>query len=147
MLSMFEMLLPLVAVCFVVGPLWFFFKKGVNQTNAKQRLIGQISIFVGVFVIAVLFQINGIVASAAEETVANGFAGSLAQGMGFIAAAVSTSCSALAAGWAVASAAPAAIGAISENSENFGKAIIFVALGEGCAIYCLLISILIINKL
>ena len=35
MLSMFEMLLPLVAVCFVVGPLWFFFKKGVNQTNAK----------------------------------------------------------------------------------------------------------------
>ena len=88
MLSMFEMLLPLVAVCFVVGPLWFFFKKGVNQTNAKQRLIGQISIFVGVFVIAVLLLINGILSTASEDT-----------------------------------------------------------FGEGCAIYGLLISILIINKL
>ncbi|MBN2851053.1 MAG: ATPase, partial [Erysipelotrichaceae bacterium] len=40
-----------------------------------------------------------------------------------------------------------AIGAISENPENFGKAMIFVALAEGVAIYGLLISILIINKL
>jgi len=46
-----------------------------------------------------------------------------------------------------AAAAPAAIGAISENSDNFGKAMIFVALAEGVAIYGLLISILIIGKL
>ena len=44
-------------------------------------------------------------------------------------------------------AAPAAIGAFSENAENFGKSLIFVALGEGVAIYGLLISILIINTL
>ena len=74
-------------------------------------------------------------------------AGSLAQGLGFIAAAVVTSASAIGAGFAVAAAAPAAIGAISENSDNFGKAMIFVALAEGVAIYGLLISILIINKL
>jgi V/A-type H+-transporting ATPase subunit K len=55
--------------------------------------------------------------------------------------------SALGAGIAVAAAAPAAIGAFSENSENFGRALIFVALGEGVAIYGLLISILIINAL
>ena len=48
---------------------------------------------------------------------------------------------------AVAAAAPAAIGAFSENAENFGKSLIFVALGEGVAIYGLLISILIINTL
>ena len=46
-----------------------------------------------------------------------------------------------------AAAAPAAIGAFSENAENFGKSLIFVALGEGVAIYGLLISILIINTL
>ncbi|MCI5773202.1 MAG: ATP synthase subunit C [Erysipelotrichaceae bacterium] len=147
MLSVLEMLLPLIAVILVVGPLWFFIKKGANQNNAKQRLIAQISIFCGVFVLAVLFQINGIAALAEGSATASGIAGTTAQGLGFIAAALATGCSAIGAGWAVASAAPAAIGAISENSENFGKAIIFVALGEGVAIYGLLISILIINKL
>lgn len=147
MLSVVEMLLPLIAVLLIVGPLWFFIKKGVNQKNAKQRLIAQISIFCGVFVLAVLFQINGIAALAEGEAVANSITGTTAQGLGFIAAALATGCSAIGAGLAVASAAPAAIGAISENSENFGKAIIFVALGEGVAIYGLLISILIINKL
>ncbi len=147
MLSVVEMLLPLIAVILIVGPLWFFIKKGVNQKNAKQRLIAQISIFCGVFVLAVLFQINGIAALAEGEAVVNSITGTTAQGLGFIAAALATGCSAIGAGLAVASAAPAAIGAISENSENFGKAIIFVALGEGVAIYGLLISILIINKL
>ena len=69
------------------------------------------------------------------------------KGMGFLAAALSTGLSALGAGIAVAAAAPAAIGAVSENSKAFGKAIIFVVLGEGIAIYGLLISILIINRL
>ena len=55
--------------------------------------------------------------------------------------------SVFAAGIAVAAAAPAAIGAFSENEKNFGKSLIFVALGEGVAIYGLLISILIINKI
>ena len=41
----------------------------------------------------------------------------------------------------------AAIGAFSEDPKAFGKALIFVALGEGVALYGLLISILIINKL
>lgn len=47
----------------------------------------------------------------------------MAQGLGFITLfAVTTSASALGAGFAVAAAAPAAIGAISENTDNFGKA-------------------------
>ena len=43
--------------------------------------------------------------------------------------------------------APAAIGAFSEDPKAFGKALIFVVLGEGVALYGLLISILLINKL
>ena len=50
------------------------------------------------------------------------------------------------AGIAVAAAAPAAIGAVSEDPKSFGKSMIFVVLGEGVALYGLLISILIINK-
>lgn len=77
----------------------------------------------------------------------NEMVGSIAQGMGFLGAALATGLSALGAGIAVAAAAPAAIGAISENDKNFGKSLIFVAMGEGVAIYGLLISILIINAL
>ena len=46
----------------------------------------------------------------------------------------------------VAAAAPAAIGAVSENDKSFGKALIFVALGEGIALYGMLVAILIWTK-
>ena len=42
---------------------------------------------------------------------------------------------------------PTIVSLLSENEKNFGKSLIFVALGEGVAIYGLLISILIINKI
>lgn len=144
MLKMNEVLLPLVAVILVIGPLWLMFKNGVSKKNAKTRLVSQISIFVGVFVITLLVQASSF--SALAETAASEGMNS-AVGSGFLAASIAVAASSLGAGWAVAAAAPAAIGAISENPENFGKAIIFVALGEGIAIYGLLISILIINKL
>ena len=67
--------------------------------------------------------------------------------MGYIAAALVTGISAIGAGIAIAAAAPAAIGAVSEDGKNFGKALIFVVLGEGIALYGLLISILILNKI
>ncbi len=69
-----------------------------------------------------------------------------ALGMGLIAAALSTSLSGIGGGIAVASAAPAAIGATSEDPKAFGKAIIFVALGESIALYGLVISIMILSK-
>ena len=68
-------------------------------------------------------------------------------GSGLIAAALATGLAAIGGGVAVAAAAPAAIGATSEDPKAFGKALIFVALGEGIALYGLLISILILNKI
>ena len=67
-------------------------------------------------------------------------------GMGLLAAGFVTAISGIGGGIAVAAAAPAAIGATSEDPKVFGKALIFVALGEGIALYGLLISILILNK-
>ena len=148
MLTMFEVFGPLLVIGLISLPIIPILKGKVNAQNAKFRVLTQISLFAATFILVMVFQINGLVAQAAEATAAtNGMAGSLAQGLGFIAAAVVTSASAIGAGFAVAAAAPAAIGAISENSDNFGKAMIFVALAEGVSIYCLLISILIINKL
>jgi V/A-type H+-transporting ATPase subunit K len=106
------------------------------------------SFFAVIALVLVVQLFNGFSVFGAEgDVVEDLMTGTLAQGLGFLSAALATGMSALGAGIAVAAAAPAAIGAFSENEKNFGKSLIFVALGEGVAIYGLLISILIINQL
>lgn len=65
---------------------------------------------------------------------------------GFVAAALATGLSSLAAGYAVAAVGSAAIGAIAEKPELLGRVLILVGLAEGIAIYGLIISILILNQ-
>ena len=67
-------------------------------------------------------------------------------GMAYLGAALSTGLAAIGGGIAVGGGAPAAIGALTEDPKSFGKSLIFVALGEGIALYGMLISILILNK-
>ena len=88
-----------------------------------------------------------IVANAADAGTAAAATSTMADGMAYIGAALATGLSCIGGGVAVANAAPAAIGATSEDPKNFGKSIIFVALGEGCALYGMLISIMIISSL
>mgnify|MGYP000065568407 FL=1 len=66
--------------------------------------------------------------------------------IGLLAAALSTGLACVGAGIAVALVASSAIGAISENPSLLGKTIIFAGLAEGIAIYGLIISIMILNK-
>ena len=66
---------------------------------------------------------------------------------GFIAAALATGLSSLGAGIAVASVGSAAIGALAEKPELLGRALILVGLAEGIAIYGLIVSILILNRI
>ena len=66
--------------------------------------------------------------------------------MGLLAAAIVTSLAGIGGGIAVAAGAPAAIAATSEDPKSFGKSLIFVALGESIALYGVIISILILNK-
>ncbi|WP_410261625.1 ATP synthase subunit C [Alkalibacterium sp.] len=71
----------------------------------------------------------------------------LATGLGYIAAALVTGLSCIGGGVAVASAASAALGAISEDSSIFGRSLIFVGLAEGIALYGLIISFMILGQL
>jgi V/A-type H+-transporting ATPase subunit K len=64
-----------------------------------------------------------------------------------LAAAISTALAALGAGFAVAKVGAAAIGALAEKPELFGRLLILVGLAEGIAIYGLIVSILILNRL
>jgi len=148
MLNFMELALPLALIILVTLPLIKVFRGKTSARSAKNRLIthvvGFFTIIVGVLVVQLFISPTVF---GAEGDAVDLMTGTMAQGLGFLSAALATGMSALGAGVAVAAAAPAAIGAFSENEKNFGKSLIFVALGEGVAIYGLLISILIINKL
>ncbi|MDR2822464.1 MAG: ATP synthase subunit C [Acholeplasmatales bacterium] len=151
LLTFTEIVLPLVLLGIASFPIIRIIFGKLNKNQVKRSLITHVALFFSSIAIVLLFSLVFIPSFLAEEVaedVANtAFQGSLAQGLGFISAALVTGCSCLGAGFAVASAAPAAIGAFSENPKNFAKSMIFVVLGEGVAIYGLLISILIVNKL
>jgi len=66
---------------------------------------------------------------------------------GLVSAALATGMSSLAAGYAVAKLGTAAVGALAEKPDLFGRLLIFVGLAEGIAIYGVIISILILNRL
>jgi V/A-type H+-transporting ATPase subunit K len=66
---------------------------------------------------------------------------------GFVAAALATGLSSVGAAYAVGSVASAAVGALAEKQELFGRLLILVGLAEGIAIYGVIISVLILNRL
>ena len=80
------------------------------------------------------------------------FASGLAQETGNVdqyatlAAALSTGLACIGAGIAVGGSGAAAVGATAEKPESFGRALIFVGLSEGIAIYGLIISFLVLPK-
>ena len=81
------------------------------------------------------------------QTVSSQSEFSVGRGLGYLAAAIAISAGSIGAGKAVASSAPAALGAFSENPASFGKTIVFVALGEGVSILSFIVSMMIINNL
>ena len=128
----------LLPVCFLVLSVVLATRAVKRGTKTKKAVAVQLVSFL----VVTLFCFGvPMVAQAADASTAAAAASS-ANGMGLIAAALSTG-----GGIAVAAAAPAAIGATSEDPKAFGKALIFVALGEGIALYGLLVSILILAKI
>ena len=63
-----------------------------------------------------------------------------------LAAALSTGLACIGAGIAVSGTGAAAVGAIAEKPETFGRSLIFVGLAEGIAIYGLVISFLVLPR-
>ena len=136
MMYLFTLLL---VICLII-PLYYSFRNRSNPKKAKYAVISNLVFFAAFAVTTVTVCFNNALAAEASEV-------SSAVGLGFIAAALVTGMSCIGAGIAVASAASSALGAISENEGIFGKSLIFVALAEGVALYGLLISIQILNKL
>jgi V/A-type H+-transporting ATPase subunit K len=135
---MVKILLALIALSVIV-PVILFHANGRN--NFKQCLImNAVSFFSLVGIASVAMLSGGVSAFAAGEA-----AQTSADGLRYIGAALATGISGIGGGIAVASAASAAIGAISENEKIMGKTLIFVALAEGIALYGLVIAFMILN--
>lgn len=64
----------------------------------------------------------------------------------YLAAAIVAGTSALGAAYAVAVVGGAAMGAVAEKPETAGRAIVFVGLAEGIAIYGLIVAIMILGR-
>ena len=138
--------LPLIAI---IASVFFAIRAVKKGKKAKTAFKSQVIAFAAVAVLtfAIPMVASATTAAASEEaTAADTQDKNFQNGMGLLAAGFVTAISGIGGGIAVAAAAPAAIGATSEDPKVFGKALIFVALGEGIALYGLLISILILNK-
>ena len=141
-----EYLLTLVMTLLLISPLLVIYYRQKHGKNVKTSLITNIAAF---FVICILFTGINIgstaVAAEAESGVSTGL--TLGDGIGLIAAAAATGLSCIGGGIAVASSAASALGALSENEKIFGKALIFVAMAEGVALYGMLVSFQILSKI
>ena len=141
-MSIFYFLLMALPVVFLIVSVLIAVKAVSHGKSRKKTVLMQLASFAAVFAICMICP---FVASAATGESADPAAG--AAGMAYIGAAAATGLSCIGGGIAVGNAAPAAIGATSEDPKAFGKAIIFVALGEGIALYGMLISIMILSML
>ena len=144
-MNIFEiLLLPLFAVVLLMLPVVYVLKKKKSNSAAKKAFITNLCSLFAVLALAVVLPIGGFVNAEAAQTVTETIGNA---GLGYLAAALSVGLGSIGCGIAVGSAAPAAIGAVAEEPKSFSKALIFVALGEGVALYGFLISFMILNAL
>lgn len=144
-----DFLLMLVPVVFLAVSVTLAIRAVKRGKKTRNAVVAQLLSFFAVCLITFAIPMIANAATtdgAATATQTSAAATDNSKSMGLLAAAIVTSISGIAGGIAVAAAAPAAIGATSEDPKTFGKALIFVALGEGIALYGVLISILILGK-
>jgi len=119
----------------------YFIYKGTDKNRKVARAFMKLNLFIfaPVFVFGLITLVPQMASAATEATSGNG--------LGFLAAGLSTGLASLGAGVAVSNVGSAAIGAVSEDSSILGRSMIFLGLAEGIAIYGLIISIMILGRL
>lgn len=139
-----KLLIASIALLAVVAvPLLLIYYRARRGKRGKAPLITNFVCFFGLIIFAAVFCLSQS-AEAAEAATSLTDSSAFTKGMQYIAAALAVGLSGIGGGIAVASSASAALGALSESDEIFGKSLIFVGLAEGVALYGLLIAFMII---
>lgn len=136
-----KIILVITLILSIIIPFGAFLLSEKKKGGLKATLACNSFFFFGTLIIADILLFSGKI-SAAETQAA---VAASSDGLRYIAAALSTGLSCIGGGIAVASAASAALGAMSEDSSIMGKALIFVALAEGIALYGLIVSFTILG--
>lgn len=123
----------------IVLPTIGYFVGEQSRGRFKKSVLTNCVAFFGTFLIATVF----LFTSTADAAVADN--ATIASGFGLLAAGLAIGLSCIGSGYAVASSASAALGALSEDSSVFGKALIFVALAEGIALWGFIVAFLILT--
>ncbi|MEQ2457201.1 ATP synthase subunit C [Flavonifractor hominis] len=139
---MLKFIVLLFAAFAVFSPLFLIGIRKYTGRKAKRALGANIASFFAFLVLASVVGIGGSASAAGAEAAAA--AGGIAEGLKYVGAALAVGLSGIGGGIAVASSASAALGAISENDKAFGKALIFVGLAEGVALYGLIVALLLL---
>lgn len=138
-----KIILVAALICSIIIPFGAFLLSEKKRKGTFKAALGcNLFLFFGFLVVGNILIFGGKVDAAAVTATVP----ASTDGLRFIGAALATGMSTIGAGIAVASAASAALGALSEDSSVFGKALIFVALAEGVALYGMLISFMILNN-
>lgn len=142
---MFQWVLLFLVTLLLFSPLFAIGLRKLTGAGARRALYANVVSFFALLILAGVVGIGGC-ASAAGQTMADGGAASygLADGLRFLSAALAVGLSGIGGGIAVSASASAALGAISENDKAFGKALIFVGLAEGVALYGLIVALLLL---
>ena len=138
-----KLVLILTLVLSIFVPFGYYLLGEKNKGRYKCAVASNAFFYFGTFLVAAIMMFGGAPVQAAGAEAG----ASLATGLGYLAAALVTGLSCIGGGIAVASAASAALGAISEDSSVLGKSLIFVGLAEGVCLYGLIISFMILSKL
>ena len=126
----------------IIIPFGVYFIGTRNRNRFKSILAINIITFFGIMLFSTIFLLSSPVTASESAPAAN----ASVAGMAYLAAALVTGLCTIGTGIATGQAASAALGALSENEGIMGKALIFVALAEGIAIYGLLISFTILGR-
>lgn len=124
----------------IILPVIGYFVGEQTKGRFKRTVIGNVVAFFGVFLLGTVFIFTSTANAAAVADTAT-----ISSGLGLIAAGLAIGLSCIGSGYAVASSASAALGALSEDSSVFGKALIFVALAEGIALWGFIVAFLILT--
>jgi V/A-type H+-transporting ATPase subunit K len=132
--------LPAIAVVFVVTAAAL--RRAPASGHRRLLVVNGLLILAGLVILSLL--LLGVAepahaAATATSTSSNSWAALLGAG-------IAVAGSAIGAGFAVAYTGAAALAAVSEKPEMFGRSLVFVGLAEGIAIYGLVIAIILIGK-
>jgi V/A-type H+-transporting ATPase subunit K len=114
----------------------------------KPAMATQLVVFVAAQLGLLVFGISDVLAvEMGAEGVAAAGEVSVGMGLAIIGAGIPTALSTIGAGIAVGPIGAASLAAITEKPENLGRTLIYLGLAEGIAIYGLVISILLLNRI